>query len=174
MADFLLAIPYVLANEGGYVNNPRDPGGETKYGICKRDHPMVDIKNLTPEQATAIYRAEYWTCGGIHSQAVATKFLDMAVNMEGTGKVGAAVKILQQASSVQFPNIIPFDGKYGPNTELMVNHCDAEGLLMDMIRFAIQHYNSLIDHNPTLAEFKEGWMRRAHKLPTDSPNSIRR
>jgi lysozyme family protein len=165
MSEFLTAIPYVLKNEGGYVNNPKDPGGETKYGICKRDHPLVDIKNLTPEQADEIYRTQYWSCGGIASQPVATKFLDMAVNMEGTGRAGAAVKILQQAVAVQFPNVLRPDGHYGPNTELMVNRCDATRLLADMARLACARYNSLADHNPDFETFRDGWLVRAEKLP---------
>jgi len=46
--------------DGGYTNDPRDPGGETKYGISKRAHPNEDIKNLTPERALEIYQKEYW------------------------------------------------------------------------------------------------------------------
>ena len=44
-------IEVVLEHEGGYVNDPDDAGGETKYGIAKRWYPSVDIKNLTKEQA---------------------------------------------------------------------------------------------------------------------------
>ena len=44
MAHFERAIDKTLAWEGGYVNDPKDPGGETKYGISKRAHPDVDIK----------------------------------------------------------------------------------------------------------------------------------
>ena len=39
-------IEVVLEHEGGYVNDPDDAGGETKYGIAKRWYPSVDIKNL--------------------------------------------------------------------------------------------------------------------------------
>lgn len=46
--------------DGGYTNDPLDPGGETKYGISKRAHPNEDIKNLTPERALEIYQKEYW------------------------------------------------------------------------------------------------------------------
>ena len=44
MAYFERAIDKTLAWEGGYVNDPKDPGGETKYGISKRAHPDVDTK----------------------------------------------------------------------------------------------------------------------------------
>jgi len=44
-------IEVVLEHEGGYVNDPDDPGGETNFGIAKRSHPDVDIKNLTKEGA---------------------------------------------------------------------------------------------------------------------------
>jgi len=48
------------APNGGYTNDPLDPGGETKWGISKNANPDVDIKNLTQEQATEIYRQKYW------------------------------------------------------------------------------------------------------------------
>lgn len=54
------SLKFVLDHEGGYSNNPNDLGGETKWGISKRAHPNLDIKNLTPEQALAIYKSEYW------------------------------------------------------------------------------------------------------------------
>ncbi|MCG6552497.1 MAG: hypothetical protein L7F77_09230 [Candidatus Magnetominusculus sp. LBB02] len=58
---FERSIKFVLQAEGGYVNDPHDPGGETKYGISKRMHKDVDIKNLTVEEAKAIYYKDYWT-----------------------------------------------------------------------------------------------------------------
>lgn len=54
------AVAIVLDLEGGYVNNIHDPGGETNYGICKKYHPDVDIKNLTRFEAMKIYKKEYW------------------------------------------------------------------------------------------------------------------
>jgi hypothetical protein len=62
--DFRKALQFTLKYEGGYVNDPNDPGGETKYGIAKRYHPSLDIPSLTPEQAASIYATEYWdACG---------------------------------------------------------------------------------------------------------------
>lgn len=76
------AIAFVLQWEGGYVNNPADPGGETRFGIAKRSHPNVDIANLTPAQAIEIYRAEYWTpiVGDSLPAGVDLFALDTAVN----------------------------------------------------------------------------------------------
>ena len=60
MADFEKAVEFVLRMEGGYVNDPKDPGGETNFGIAKKSYPGVDIKNLTEEQAEEIYKRDYW------------------------------------------------------------------------------------------------------------------
>ena len=57
---FEVIVASVLEAEGGYVNDPQDPGGETKYGISKRSHPDVDIKNLSITGAIKIYEEEYW------------------------------------------------------------------------------------------------------------------
>lgn len=54
------ACDLVLTFEGGYSNDPRDPGGETKFGISKRAYPNVDIASLTVADAREIYRRDYW------------------------------------------------------------------------------------------------------------------
>ena len=59
---FIFKWECVLDRRGNVIveNDPADPGGETKYGIDKRSHPKVDVKNLTREGATEIYWREYW------------------------------------------------------------------------------------------------------------------
>jgi len=57
---FEAIFPWLLEWEGGYDNDPDDPGGETNYGIDKRSHPNVDIKHLTKDGAKAIYWKSYW------------------------------------------------------------------------------------------------------------------
>ena len=52
-----IAIKWILSEEGGYTV---DDGGETNYGISSKANPGVDIKNLTPEEASAIYKKKYW------------------------------------------------------------------------------------------------------------------
>lgn len=64
MTDFDKSMAFVLKWEGGYVNNPQDPGGETKFGIAKKFHPTLDIKELTEEGARAIYAKHYWATAG--------------------------------------------------------------------------------------------------------------
>jgi len=58
--NFEKSLAFVLKWEGGYSYDPDDPGGETNFGIDKRSHPNVDIKNLTLEEAREIYKNEYW------------------------------------------------------------------------------------------------------------------
>ena len=58
---------YAIPNEGGYVNDPQDPGGETNMGISKRYHPGEDIKNLTRERANALLFKEIWNWNGINT-----------------------------------------------------------------------------------------------------------
>ena len=59
-ANFDRAFAVVVGVEGGYTFDPQDPGGETNFGISKREYPDVDIKNLTLDQAKAIYLRDFW------------------------------------------------------------------------------------------------------------------
>ncbi len=76
---------WILQAEGGYVNIPNDPGGETKYGIAKASHPNVDIKNLTLDEALAIYKQQYWNPFDLDNMPlyIAIAIFDTAVNMGG-------------------------------------------------------------------------------------------
>jgi len=53
-------IDRLLGREGGYVNDPEDRGGETKYGISKAANPDVDIPSLTVDRAKQLYKERYW------------------------------------------------------------------------------------------------------------------
>jgi lysozyme family protein len=64
MAEFEKAFQIIIGVEGGYVNDPQDPGGETKYGISKRAYPDLDIKNLELQTAKNIYFSDYWEAAG--------------------------------------------------------------------------------------------------------------
>lgn len=89
MSFFLPAFHLVIGIEAGYVNDPRDPGGETKFGISKRAYPNLDIARLTLEEAQAIYLRDYWTLCGCDTMPWerALCVFDMAVNQgQGTAR----------------------------------------------------------------------------------------
>jgi hypothetical protein len=66
--EFLAAVHDLIANwEGGYVDDAKDPGGETKYGISKRSYPNLDIKGLSVDAAVDIYYRDFWVKPGIDS-----------------------------------------------------------------------------------------------------------
>jgi len=154
-SDFNLAIPIVLANEGGYVNNPSDPGGETNFGISKRAYPLLDIKNLTAEQAAELYRHDYWRFGDLNSQDVATKLLDMSVNMG----IKRAVTICQ-ISINDIGGHCNVDGKWGPGTQSIVNESDANTLLPEIRASQSHYYTNLVAQRPELYQFLKSWLRR--------------
>ncbi len=104
MITFDKAFDRLMGHEGGYSNDPRDPGGETNWGISKRSYPHVDIKGLTREGAKAIYENDFWVSLGDMSPAVKYQVFDFAVN----SGVQTATRKLQAVVGVAD------DGKWGP------------------------------------------------------------
>jgi lysozyme family protein len=106
--DFDGAFERLIGHEGGYVNDPRDAGGETKFGISKRSYPRLDIKTLTLDDAKAIYKRDFWGPAGCDAVPQAIKFdlFDMAVN----SGIKPAIKALQKACGADV------DGILGPRT----------------------------------------------------------
>ena len=157
MKNFNEIIKQVLEHEGGYVNDPKDLGGETKYGITKRFYPDVDIKNLTIEQATEIYKKDYWDKNRVESlpQNLWHIYFDMCVNM---GK-RTAVKVLQRAA-VNKGRDIEVDGGLGPMTIGAL-----KGVELDRVRaFRVKYYVDLITARPEQEKFFLGWFRRATEV----------
>jgi lysozyme family protein len=86
MSFFPQACAVVVGEEGGYSNDPNDPGKETKYGISKRAYPNEDIPNLTLERAQELYKRDYWDrfrCDALSWEMALITF-DAAVN-QGQG-----------------------------------------------------------------------------------------
>ena len=157
MKDFNKIIEKVLEHEGGYVNDPKDLGGETKYGITKRFYPDIDIKNLTIEQAKDIYKSDYWDKNKVESlpQNLWHIYFDMCVNM---GK-RTAVKVLQRAA-VNKGRDIEVDGGLGPMTIGAL-----KGVELDRVRaFRVKYYVDLITARPEQEKFYLGWFRRATEV----------
>lgn len=159
MADFSKAIDFVLGNEGGYSNNPADPGGETNFGISKRAYPYLNIKDLTREEAIAIYQRDYWKFDDFASQRVATKVFDAAVNM---GPI-PAVRILQLALGSIEAGPVVADGKLGPETVGHANAADEEKLMDEFKARLVKFYCDEAVTGTGMAGFLLGWLRRAVK-----------
>lgn len=180
-SHFDKAILTTLKHEGGFVNDPVDPGGATNWGMSIRylkgrgdadgdgwldgdlDHDgdidIDDIKNMTIEQAIDLYKSGFWDkydYDKIVDYTVAARVFDMTVNM-GAKQTG---KIVQRALNKCGNNLV-VDGAVGKNTFNAINCTDPE-LLMSEIR--IEHANfylKLIEQRPELAKYKKGWLRRA-------------
>ena len=148
-AMFAMLIGRVLGNEGGYVNNPRDSGGETNWGISKRSYPGIDIKNLTREEAMLVYFYDFWAPihGAQLHQGVAYQLLDIAVN----AGVAAAVKMLQRAAGVTD------DGNIGPATLAAVEHASDTDTIMRIMAERLEAWT----HCHNWADAGAGWVRRA-------------
>lgn len=142
------AFERVIGHEGGYVNNPKDPGGETKYGISKRAYPHLNIKTLTLADAKAIYRRDYWErtrCPELPA-GVAFEVFDAAVN-SGPGQ---ATRWLQRAVGVAD------DGVIGPITLAAVRRLDPQAL---QARYNGQRLD-FMTRLSTWEAFGRGWARR--------------
>lgn len=148
MSYFDRAFVLTVAQEGGYSNDSRDRGGETKYGISKRAYPDLDIARLTVEGAKAIYRRDYWDrlrCDDL-PWPVALAVFDFGVN----SGVGAAAKKLQLACGA------PPDGVIGPLTLARVNAMSSVKLADELFAQRITYDAAL----PTWPRFGLGWSRR--------------
>ena len=156
MSKFDEIIEVVLEHEGGYVNDPKDPGGETNFGIAKRSHPDVDIKNLTKEGAKEIYKEVYWDKNKVESlpEELWHIYFDMCVNQ---GK-SRAVKIIQRAVNGKGGSLT-VDGGMGPMTIAAIGKSRVE---LDRVRaYRVKYYVDLVTRKPDLERFYFGWFKRA-------------
>jgi lysozyme family protein len=146
--NFDVCIDRVLAHEGGYVNDSRDPGGETRFGISKRAYPSLDIKRLTREAAAEIYRRDYWRMvrGDDLPLPVAFQVFDAAVN-HGNDR---AIRWLQDSAGVTA------DGKFGPVTLAAIRSTPPAEIVLRFNARRAAFYVGL----STFDRFGAGWIRR--------------
>ena len=158
LTTFNEIIEKVLEHEGGYVNDPTDRGGETKYGITKKFYPDVDIKNLTKDQAKHIYHTDYWRRGKCDELPSRLRhiYFDMLVNF---GKRGA-VKVLQRAANAKNKDKIDVDGGLGPATLKAI-----QNLKLERVRaYRVLRFANLVIKKPEQERFWFGWFRRATEV----------
>ena len=147
-----MALDWIIQIEGGYVNNPDDPGGETKYGISKNAYPDLDIKKLTTADAKAIYEHDYWN--KCHADElpypVDIAVFDMAVNSHPK----AAIKIFQKVV-----NTTP-DSIFGDITRSAAARKNPDELFNEFMWARVEFYKNLRKFNI----FGRGWINRLLKL----------
>lgn len=171
MAKFEIAIPHVLAWEGGYVNHPADPGGETNRGITDRlDGKVdglvdldgdgfgdVDIKGLTEDEAKQVYKRRFWDRmqgDKIESQHIANILFDGFVNCGFNG-----IRIMQRILHLKE------DGVVGPKTLSAINCAHEVTLYESYKQERMNYYVELADKKPALNVFLKGWLNRILSFP---------
>lgn len=142
----------LIGHEGGYSNHPNDPGGETMWGITKRvaveNGYTGPMRELTREQAKAIYKRAYWDKAKAdqYDGAISFQLFDAAVNHGIT----QAIKFLQRAVGTTA------DGIVGPKTLAAIAAMDVDDVLMRFNAERLQFYTELSTWNT----FGRGWARR--------------
>ena len=159
------ALAFVLPAEGGYVDNPADPGGATNHGITQATYSRYlkskglsdrSVKDIEDFEIQNIYSEMYWIPS--HSAELSTKLgvvnFDTAVN---TG-CNRAIKLLQDALGVQS------DGIFGEATRTALDDIPDDEVCGAMIDARRSFYRSLVAQKPELNEFLQGWMNRCDNL----------
>jgi lysozyme family protein len=171
MAEIQAAYPVIFGNEAGYVNDPKDKGGETMNGITRKNYPnwagwgivdkrkplnrgdrLPELDSLTKQ----FYKRTQWDtvkADAFDSQAVATFVCDWFVN---SGM--HATKALQEAVGVAA------DGLVGDATIHATNACDEHELLAKLKLARVEFYHNIVDNDPTQKKFLNGWLARTERL----------
>ena len=163
MADMTDAeiIDRIFKSEGGFVDDPADPGGATNFGITigtlgrYRRAPVTveSVRNLTRDEAEAIYQHNYIAqpgYAGIPDGSLRYAVVDAGVQ-HGTG---TATCILQKALGV------PPDGVFGMHTLAAVRGADPGPVIASIVEQRRTIYNRLIASNPQMEKFRDGWANR--------------
>jgi len=146
-------IRRTLAHEGGYVNDPNDPGGETNFGISRKfldsiDHIHINIAELSQDEAISYYEAYFWPgyLDNVESYTLRLMLFDFGVNA-GTNR---AAKTFQKALRV------PEDGIIGPVTLSRANRAQKLHAIKRFAEEILLFYGSLT----TFKHFGKSWVRR--------------
>ena len=150
--NFDQAFERLIGHEGGYVNHPADPGGETNWGITLRtaraEGYTGPMRSMTRQQAKEIYRSAYWgrARADQYDGAIGYQLVDAAVNHG----IGNAVRFLQRAVGVAD------DGDIGPVTVAAIKRMSVTDVLARFNAERLDFYTKLT----TWPTFGKGWTRR--------------
>tara|TARA_R110002012_G_scaffold181096_1_gene346963 strand:- start:4 stop:510 length:507 start_codon:yes stop_codon:yes gene_type:complete len=149
----------ILHHEGGYVNHPKDPGGETNLGVTKRVYEehggTKDMKELTVEDVAPIYKKGYWDKmkGDDLPSGLDLCVFDFGVNA-GPGR---AAKFLQKMIGTTV------DGGIGPMTLAKVNEYVGDNGLKESIKQYQNARQEYYENLSTFDTFGKGWTRRVEE-----------
>lgn len=141
----------------GYVNDPHDRGGETKYGIAINGNPGVDVRNLNLTRAMEIYFKNYWLAGSCH-------IMDYPLNVlhfDGCTNhgIGRANKYIQMALGLKNP-----DGVIGEKTAEALVQCQPLEVCMAVCDLRENFYKAIVKRDPSQGKFLKGWLRRIGEM----------
>ncbi len=168
-ANFERAQAIIKVYEGGYVDDPKDPGGATNFGITqatlarwrKRQVTKSEVAAMTYEEAKDIYFAEYWSRSSCDAMPgpLALPVYNIAVH----AGVGTAALFLQRALN-QNGAAVSIDGGIGGETLGAV----AQAPLPELISDLIDLYEAKLRAHPNFAHFKNGFLGRVSKLRVEA------
>lgn len=168
---FEKAFELIIGHEGGYVDDPTDRGGETKYGITKKFYPDEDIKNLTIQRAKEIYYKDYWDHKKLDLDEIAIFDEKLALELFDTGVnqgISTAAKYLQEALNLFNRNEKLFDdmkvdgwaGKTTFKCLYSLKSYDKPALLKCVNGLQFMRYYDIVVNDPGQEKFFSGWMKR--------------
>lgn len=158
---FLKAFTSLIELEGGYANDRLDVGRETKFGICQRAYPKLNISDITLHDAQKIYYNDYWLAheyDKIKNAAIASKVFHTTVN---TGPRQSHTILQRALRAVGNKNIVE-DGVFGIKTLNAVNDAPAKVLMAALRSEQAAFYRLLISSKPSQVKFRNGWLKRAY------------
>jgi len=157
MSNFKECLDLVLKSEGGWVNNPKDPGGETNLGVTKRvweeyvGHPVKTLKNLTKEDVAPLYELKYWR--PCYCEVLPTGLNFLVFSMGVNAGPGRSVKLLQSAIGC-----VP-DGVIGERTRGLISSSNVADIIAKFSETRRHYYESL----KTFPIFGKGWLARVDR-----------
>ncbi|MDR3223992.1 MAG: hypothetical protein LBT03_00160 [Holosporales bacterium] len=161
---FDYAFSRVLVNEGGYVNDPDDRGGETKFGISRAKYKDLDIKNLTIDQAKSIYYRDYWLAikaNEISDYDLAMKVFDISVNFGILRCKEIARRALR--STYGQPSLLLREENWDVAIFLINRVQNKVAFLTALRSESAGSYRAIVEKNVTQEKFLNGWLNRAYK-----------
>lgn len=177
MADRVASINHVLKVEGGYVDDPADPGGATKYGITQKTWDVFNVQRgadtshvrwISKCDAREVYESMYWeplNLEQVHSDRIALCIFDQAVNqglIRATKRAQEVVNFLTRGVNLKV------DGLLGPKTIKGLNMTSKSNFVPYYLQESRLYYVDLMAANPVLIKFRRGWLNRVFHLELEA------